>query len=317
MATFSKRGSSWTARVFVKGGPRLSKTFKLKAQAVAWAIAQEAKVQRQAVQGVDHTLAQAFERYSVEESIKKEGARWEHIRLRKFARQMTFIDKPLREIKPADIASWRDSLTTAPGTIRREMGLLNAVMDVAAREWGWVDQSPSRYVTKPPPPRPRNKIYTDKQIDLICENLTGPKGFEVSLAFRLSIKTAMRCGELLSLDWAQVELNRKVVHLDKTKNGDSRDVPLSAEAVALFELFERREGPLFTVTKGSRDALFRKAREAAGVVGLTFHDARATALTRMSRKVDVLTLARIAGHRDLKSLMVYYRESAEDIAKRL
>src|SRR5438876_9719490 len=64
-------------------------------------------------------------------------------------------------------------------------------------------------------------------------------------------------------------------------------------------------------------ALFRKAKGRAEIKGLHFHDSRAEALTRLSRKVDVLTLARIVGHRDPRSLMIYYRESAEDIATRI
>ena len=55
----------------------------------------------------------------------------------------------------------------------------------------------------------------------------------------------------------------------------------------------------------------------AGVVGLTFHDARAEAITRLSKKLDILQLARMVGHKDLKMLSVYYRESAADIAKKL
>jgi len=75
---------------------------------------------------------------------------------------------------------------------------------------------------------------------------------------------------------------------------------------------------VFTLTSASLDALFRKAKANTLIQDLHFHDARADALTRFSRKVDVLTLARISGHRDLKILMQhYYRESAEDIAKRL
>lgn len=51
---------------------------------------------------------------------------------------------------------------------------------------------------------------------------------------------------------------------------------------------------------------------------LHFHDSRAEALTRLARKVDVMTLARISGHKDLRVLLeTYYRESAADIAKRL
>ena len=76
--------------------------------------------------------------------------------------------------------------------------------------------------------------------------------------------------------------------------------------------------PGFTVRSESLDALFRKARDSLLIEDLHFHDARAAALTRFSRKVDVLELARISGHKDLRTLMqVYYRASSEDIAGRL
>jgi integrase len=66
------------------------------------------------------------------------------------------------------------------------------------------------------------------------------------------------------------------------------------------------------------DALFRKARNALMIPDLHFHDSRAEALTRLARKVDVMTLARISGHKDLRVLLeTYYRESASDIAARL
>jgi integrase len=47
--------------------------------------------------------------------------------------------------------------------------------------------------------------------------------------------------------------------------------------------------------------------------GFVFHDARASALTRMSKKLDVLTLARVSGHRNINQLMTYYRETAAEI----
>jgi len=50
---------------------------------------------------------------------------------------------------------------------------------------------------------------------------------------------------------------------------------------------------------------------------LQFRDARATALTLMARRMDVLTLARISRHKDLKMLLVYYRETPEDISRRI
>jgi integrase len=56
----------------------------------------------------------------------------------------------------------------------------------------------------------------------------------------------------------------------------------------------------------------------AGVEGATFHDARRTATSRLAQKVDVLTLAKITGHTDLKLLMsTYYSVSMDDVAGRL
>ena len=74
----------------------------------------------------------------------------------------------------------------------------------------------------------------------------------------------------------------------------------------------------WTVTSASLDALFRKARGRCGIEDLHFHDSRAEALTRLSEKVDVLTLAKISGHRDINLLSrVYYRITAAQIALRL
>lgn len=74
----------------------------------------------------------------------------------------------------------------------------------------------------------------------------------------------------------------------------------------------------FTIDSGSLDALFRRTKNRLKITGLHFHDSRAEALTRLARRVDVLTLSKISGHTDLRMLSeVYYRESAEDIAARI
>jgi integrase len=99
--------------------------------------------------------------------------------------------------------------------------------------------------------------------------------------------------------------------------GKPRQIPLSSHAVRLLRMVAGR-GMFFTVSSASLDALFRKARDRLLLEDLHFHDSRAEALTRLARKVDVMTLARISGHKDLRTLMeTYYRESASDIAARL
>ena len=55
----------------------------------------------------------------------------------------------------------------------------------------------------------------------------------------------------------------------------------------------------FDLSTVSLDAMFRKCRQKAGVEGVAFHDARHLAITRLARKLNVLELARMVGHRDI------------------
>ena len=104
--------------------------------------------------------------------------------------------------------------------------------------------------------------------------------------------------------------------LPVTKNGDSRQVPLSKRAIQL--LFKLRGFSVpFPVGKDVLTSLFRRSCIRAGVLDAHFHDARATALTRLSKKLTVLELARMVGHRDIRSLQVYYRETAQELALKL
>ena len=54
-----------------------------------------------------------------------------------------------------------------------------------------------------------------------------------------------------------------------------------------------------------------------GIVDLHFHDTRHQAITDLAKKLTVLELARMVGHSDLRSLMIYYNETAESLAEKL
>lgn len=94
-------------------------------------------------------------------------------------------------------------------------------------------------------------------------------------------------------------------------------MPLSREALRILGQLPETDGPLFGLAPALLEALWRKARDKAGLVDSHFHDSRHTAITRLAKRLPVLDLARMVGHRDLRQLMVYYNESAEEIAGRL
>ena len=74
---------------------------------------------------------------------------------------------------------------------------------------------------------------------------------------------------------------------------------------------------VFTVDSQVASTLFSRARIRAKIEDLTFHDSRHDAITRLAQKLNVLQLARMVGHRDIRSLQTYYNETAESMAKLL
>ena len=69
--------------------------------------------------------------------------------------------------------------------------------------------------------------------------------------------------------------------------------------------------------QNSRTLGARRSRIRASVDDVTFHDTRHLVIAKLAKKLNVLDLARMVGHRDLKQPQVYYNETAEQIATRL
>lgn len=141
---------------------------------------------------------------------------------------------------------------------------------------------------------------------------------QVAVMLLLALETGMRAGEIEGLEWRRVFIEQSYLHLDDTKNGTARDVPLSSKAKALLGMMRGVDDErVFLVSGQTRDAIFRTARVKAGLDGFTFHDARRTAATRYSRKIDIMMLCRMFGWKNPKQAMVYYNPSASDMASRL
>ena len=319
MASIRRHGRGWRAEVS-RRGIRRSKVFSTRQAAKDWAARQEYEILHHDEVAAKTTLGEVLERYAREVSPRKRGHRWEAIRLEKFRRD-PIARLQMGELRPEHFAGWRDARLreVSPGTVIREMQLLSTVLNTARREWGLISSNPLSDVRRPPPPPPRDRLPTEDEIErmrhVAGEDLrhATARAFH---AFLFALETAMRAGEIVGLTWDRIDLEMRVAHLARTKNGRPRDVPLSSEAVRLLEALPRME-PVFGLSSQQLDVLFRKVRDRAGVTDLTFHDSRHAAITRLSKKLDVLALARMVGHRDLRMLQVYYNESAEELAKRL
>ena len=331
MASFRKRNGGWRAEV-AKRGIRDSQTFPTKAQAQAWATQREAEILAGVpghVTGVDSTLSDALMRYKREVSPTKAGQRWEEIRLDKLNNELPFVGLRIGEVTVDQIAEWRDARLKslkAP-SVRREMTLLSSVFEIAKREWRWCTANPVREVKRPGNGRPRDRrVLADEEQRLLTRfgYIEGQAPVtllqELAYALLIALETAMRQGEILSLTKKNTHLAQRYVRLEQTKNGDSRNVPLSKRAVELLAVLVEAAGSgseLFKISSGTADAMLRRISDELGIVDLRFHDTRHEATTRLARKLDVLDLARMTGHRDPRSLMVYYNATATEVAGRL
>lgn len=319
MASIRKRGTSWRAEIY-KNGHRESATFPTKQQAAAWALQREAELGGERLP--DKTVGDALRRYGREVSPKHKGERWELARLGLLERDpLASVRLPV--LRAAHVADWRERRLQAVSgaSVARELTLLRCVFEEARREWGWLHTNPAKDVKRPPQPPPRRRRIAQDEIDrvvLACgvthlESDTASQ--RVGLSFLFAIETAMRAGEILGLTWADVR--EKSVRLPRTKNGDEREVPLSRRAREILAALPKDRPTCFDLDPQTRDTLWRRARDAAGVVDLHYHDSRAEAIWRLSKKLDVMELARVIGHRDLRSLLLYYQTSADDLADRL
>ncbi len=323
MATFTKRGKSWRVQVR-KGGQTHCETFPNKVQAQEWAAQIEADIIGGKLgRSPDKTFGDLIDRYIKEVTVTKRGARPEKLRLERLKRDKLSQVK-LADLTPDNFADWRDRRLTEVGnaSVIREFTTMSHACTVAVKEWRWLRENPLSNVRRPPETPPRQRLIKQDEVDrilLVCGQDYTTKLGRVGAAFEFAIETAMRAGEICNI--VQVDVRSDYVNLPRTKNGTSRDVPLSPKAKKILEALDQSYGPdahretVFSLSASVLDTLFRRARGRALVIGITFHDTRALALTRLSKVLNIMQLAKMSGHKDLSILQnVYYRESVSDIA---
>lgn len=334
MASIAKRGTAWRARVRRAGEPLLTKTFDTRAEAEAWATREEGRIAAGdpvppgGKPTTDMTVAELFAKYATEVSPDKGGWRWEVIRLRKLAGYFEGVQASSVDAKT--IARWRDRRLSevSADSVIRELALLGSVWTRAMREWDLPGAvNPVRMVSRPRRGRARTRRVSDAERATVLRFLawdgtSAPRDTRqwIAWGFCVAIETAMRQGELLRVTWDHVHLDRRCVHLPKTKNGDTRDVPLTRAAVAMFEMLTPGDAGqrVLPVNAGTFGCYFREAVADAEIPDMHFHDTRREGATRAAAKLsNVLELSAFTGHRDLRSLKVYYAPNVSDIARKL
>ncbi|HID41909.1 MAG TPA: site-specific integrase [Pyrodictium sp.] len=331
MASIFKHGNKWRAQVRIKG-KSASKLFNNKREAQRWARDKEIQFEQAIIHGAPpkKTFGDAMRRYAEEVTPHKRSWKKEQQYLLRMAENDPLAAIPLSALGPRHFADWRDRRLrqVKPASVLREWSMLSAVCKKCVTDWEWLPFNPLQNVQRPKEESPRTRRVEGDELERIVfatgydPDLPPEKILQrVGAAALFAVETAMRTGEIVNMTWCDVDFEKRTVHIPISKNGSARDVPLSRRAMHILKQLKplpQCQKRCFGMNNRQLDANYRKARSMAMVEGLRFHDLRREALTRLAQKVDVMTLAKISGHRDLRILQnVYYAPDMGDVASKL
>ena len=239
------------------------------------------------------TFCQWAEQYLQLEQVKK----LKSYRMRKdIVRNLVrfFKNKPLGSITAEDVRKYRQQRVGSKGkalaiqTINHydHTALIHMLNVAKSPQFGLIRDNPAVHVPKPNPQNERDRIASSEEWKQLLE-ASAPHLQRILIVL---YTLGPRRGELLQLEWPDVDMHRREFTLRHTKNGETRTVPMSPEVYRVFtELWQERrlDTQRVFLYKGMpvRDVktAFAKACTRAGIANLRLHDLRHAASTNLRR----------------------------------
>jgi len=265
------------------------------------------------------------------------------------------LSRPLHEIYAPTIDRWwRERLTAAgakpvtKATAYRDMATLRAALSMAV-EWKLLDRNPLlgmrqrgvesrkivRFLSPAEDSRLRqalaardrkliqgrangNAVRSARRLPTLPDKPADGFGDHLTPVVLLAMNTGLRRGELLSLQWSDVDLEAKMLTVQAhiAKSGRQRHVPLNVEAMSVLARWQRQAGGQAQVfepqdIKKGWGALLAEA----GITNFRFHDLRHDFASKLVRAgVDLNTTRELLGHADIKMTLRYAHLAPDGLA---
>ncbi|MBL6626431.1 MAG: site-specific integrase, partial [Alphaproteobacteria bacterium] len=300
-----------------------SRSFIKKTQAIKWALEQEERIERGvfgSIETSEVTLGELLKRYSQQITPAKRGAETEQRRLNRLIND-SISDYSIEQLTSKTLASFRDRrLLDGQRACEYDLILIRHCLKVAMSEWGlMLSVNPVDQIKKPSSPKARERRLNDGEYERLeaASKLTQNAHIWPIVVF--AIETGMRRGEILGLTWDNIDLKRRTVFLPLTKNGSSREVPLSTKAVCVLQQQRTRTGiSPFPVNSNAFRLAWDRLRGRADLNDLRFHDLRHEAISRFFEMgLTVPEVALISGHKDVKMLFRYTHLKVDSVVSKL
>lgn len=329
--------SHFRVQIRLKGYPITSGTFERRTDARLWVQQTEAAMREgrffKTSESKKHTLAQLIDRY-IENVIptKSKDKKTTTAQLLWWKKQIGHC--LLSDITPACIAEQRDILlkgltpkgtVRSPSTVVRYLAALSHALSTAVNEWGWMEDSPMRKVSKPKEPRGRVRFLNEAERTSLltaCQESNNPYLYPVVV---LALSTGMRQGEIMNLRFENIDIFKGQITLHETKNGERRSVPLRGLAHKLIQEITLTRKQHIGLLFPSKDDLnkpmdlrfpWEQALKKASITDFRFHDCRhSCASYLLMNGASIAEIAEVLGHKTLAMVKRYSHLSEAHASK--
>lgn len=343
----------WEARVIIKGHAPMSKSFEKnkKRDAVKWVQEQEVKIkggEKISRKSERTTVAQALteylaahteinsdgkavstltntKRYGVE-SVKHHLGTFTidtltHKVISAFLKklQATPIPQPENKTKTHPLYDGDRVRTYTAGSARKLFYALKTAVEWHSHEHHYPLGDKFEAVDVPaawaaPRDRRLNGDEEDRLLAACCGMYKDPEGWQLLIG--LALETAMRAGELIGMQWDELNIEQRfiVIPKEREKTRKGRQVPLSTKALVILAKLKKRRVKgnerVFPALPDNSAVLgrgFKRITKRAECVDLRFHDLRHEAVARFFERTTLQTMeiALVTGHTELKTLQRY------------
>jgi integrase len=258
--------------------------------------------------------------------IAAEAIQWyvnhERKDVRNFKSRMAFIveyfgERVANDIRPSEIDNWISSHDWAPATKNRYKNVFGKTFKIALAD-GKVTGNPARLVEQRAENNTRIRFLEEDEEARLRKAIKKRCSMHLP-ALDIALHTGMRRSEQFTLEWPEVSFLRKRIHLNKTKNGNEREIPLNRTCLSALQALHAlrpHENRIFQSKYGqdlnNPRKWFKQCLADAGITNFRWHDLRHTFISRLVMKgVDLRTVQELAGHKTI-SMTVRYAHLAPD-----
>lgn len=238
-----------------------------------------------------------------------------------------FDDVKIKEIKLHTLQKFFDSMEVSYGTKSYIKTLINMIFEFALKN-EFIETNRVKFIELGKNEKViERKIFTADEIKILFDNLDSDNRFVKKMTYGvlILIYTGLRVGEFINLKTKDVDLDKNVIYITKSKTSSGiRKIPISEKIIKLFKKnIEDTKEYFFFNKKGNKYLYynfltqFNKMLELLNLEKHTIHDTRHTFATLLNNaNANSTSIIKLIGHSDFKTTEeIYTHKDIEELRK--